>query len=134
MAGRVVDPQYRPFTIATPAGTAIAAPQTTALAVPHGQLLVVELTIPPGHAGATGFRLELAGEAILPFSRPAAWILGDGLHLYFDMDTEVDRGLNAITYNTGNFPHTHFLRLKLRTVFDKVLPSTPTLVDLNRVV
>lgn len=128
---RVVDPAYTPFTITTPKGTAIAAPQSTALNVPVGQLLEVELQIPPGHHGTTGFRLQLAGSAILPFSNPPAWILGDNYQRVFALDVEVGGGLVAVTYNVGNYDHTHYLRALVRSRLTQPTRQRVQLLDLN---
>lgn len=128
---RVVDPIYQPFTVTTPAGTLKTAPQSSALAVQHGRLIGIDLLIPPGHSGTTGIRLELAGAPILPWSSTPQWIIGDGLSELFDSDIEVDRGLVAVTYNEGNYTHSHYLRLVIRSLTRSQPLPQPRLLNLN---
>lgn len=111
---RTIDPIYWPLTIATPAGIAPGLPVVTNVGQPHGWLEQIDLTIPPGHSGATGIRFVLSGITILPYSTPGQWIIGDDLHEVFDVPIEVDTGFRVNTYNTGQFPHVHLIRFKIR--------------------
>lgn len=131
MAERTVDPIVVPFTVTTPASTAIANPQFTAVDLPPGRLVSVELQIPPGHAGTTGFRLEVAQQQILPFSTAPTWILGDDYVHEFDMDFEVGTGVRCATYNIGNYPHTHYLRLGIRRLAQPTVKTVPKLVAIT---
>lgn len=116
MTPRTFDPVYVPANIVTPSGTTIAAPQTTVLDVGAGVLEEVELQIPAGHVGVTGLRLLLAGQQVLPWDDATSWIVGDNFHRIFTMGVQIDRGFTAQTYNVGNYPHTHYLRFRLRAL------------------
>jgi hypothetical protein len=111
---RTLDPIYWPLTVVTPPGTLPTAVLATNVGQPHGWLEQIDLQIPSGHAGVTGIRVVLNGIALLPYATPSQWIIGDDLHEVFDVPIEVDTGLRVNTYNTGQFPHTHLMRFKIR--------------------
>lgn len=121
MAQRTVDPIHVPVEITTAANTPIANPQFTALNLNPGRLSNVEVYVPSGHSGQTGVRLEMAQRQILPYSTASMWIKGDDYRHDFGFDLEVGAGLRVVTYNTGLFAHTHYLRL---TIW-KLVPSRP---------
>lgn len=134
MADRTVDPIIVPFSVTTPAGTAIANPIFTTVPVPRGRLSAVEVQIPPGHAGQTGLRLELARQQIIPFSTAASWLLGDDYTHDFPTDVEVDQGLRVATYNTGQYDHTHYLRLtvwKIAPAAGATLRAVPNMIGMQ---
>lgn len=110
MADRVVDPVYIAVRVPTAPGTLQATPQVTAIDLPHGNLLSLDLTIPPGHLGFTGFSLRLASATILPYSNPASFIVGDDLQETFLIGIEVDTGVRVVTYNIGQYSHAFYLR------------------------
>lgn len=114
MAGTTVDPVYVPANITTLAGTTPAAPLVSDIALPHGVLETIELLIPPGHLGATGIRFLLSGQQVLPWSNATVWIVGDDLDQLFDMNTTTAEHFQAVTYNVGNFAHTHYVRCRVR--------------------
>ena len=116
MAGRVVDPIYVAQRVPTPPGTAQATPQVVVADLPHGILEAIDLTIPPGHLGFTGFSLRLAGVTILPYSNPGAFIVADNLQETFVLGVEVDTGVRVVTYNTGLYSHAFYIRYRIRQV------------------
>lgn len=116
MAARTVDPIYIARRILTPAGTLQTSPLITIQVLPRGTLEAVDLTIPPGHRGFTGFSLRLAGTTILPFSNPAAFIVADDLQETFVLGVEIDTGVTVQTYNIGQYPHAFYLRYRIRQV------------------
>lgn len=113
---RTIDPVNVNFAVTTPTGNPRTTPLATTLTVPHGNLVAVELLIPRGHRGVTGFSLQLSGAVIVPYRSSFPWIIGDGDRLMFDVEIEVDTQLKAVTFNEGNFPHTHYLRLVVRSL------------------
>lgn len=113
MADRTVDPIIVPFSVTTPAGTLQTAPLFTALPMRLGRLSNVEIQIPPGHAGTTGIRVEVAQQQIIPYSQVPSWVLGDDYVHDFECNFQVDQGVRVATYNEGNFDHTHYLRLTI---------------------
>jgi hypothetical protein len=103
---RTLDPIYVPLTVTTAAGTTIPTP--------HGWLEQIDLLIPAGHAGQTGIRFVLNGIALLPYATPSQWIVGDDDHTLFDVPIEIDTGFRVNSFNTGQFPHSHYCRFKVR--------------------
>ncbi len=131
MPERTVDPVYVPGQVTTPVGTQIAAPITTTLPTVPGQLVSVHLTIPRGHAGLTGWRLLLAQQQIIPYSAASTWVLGDGHDYVFDTDIEVGPNLQVVTYNIGNFPHTHYMRFKIARLAQPVAKTPLRIVPIT---
>jgi hypothetical protein len=112
MADRTLHRRLYATAITTPAATTTHLfPQSTPLSVPLGVLVSAELVIPTGHAGVTGFSLELSGALILPFDEGLNWIVGDGDVLDYALGIQVDTGLVALTYNEGFYDHSHYVRL-----------------------
>jgi len=115
--------------VTTPAGTAEASPQTTTLAVVNLRLLALEVTIPNGHAGLTGFAVEYGGTRIIPFG-VQEWLVGNSEAFAFTVGFDIGRtGLQVVTYNTGLFDHGHYLRLILTVIRPRgrgALVSVPT--------
>lgn len=103
--------RYVPLIVTVPAGTAKAAPQSTAAPVSNVVLNRVELRIPPGHGGLTGFSLQWNGVSIVPFASPAQFIVGDDDDLTFDINEQIGGGLVVVAFNTDAvLPHSFHLR------------------------
>lgn len=119
MTRKTVDPITVPFNILVPVGTTIAAPLVSLPQIPHGILEAIDLQIPPGHVGATGIRFTYSQQQVLPWSNTVAWINGDDLNETFPLDVEVNDQLRVITYNVGNYPHTFYLRFRVRQLDDE---------------
>lgn len=109
---RVLWTRYFAYAVTTPAGTPIDAPQTTTLDVEDTILDSVELRIPDGHAGLTGWAIDYAEARILPWSSPDAWVRGDDDLLTFRVGFNITGSVNVVTYNLGVFDHTHIFRLQ----------------------
>lgn len=102
--------------ISIPAGTQQLGPQSTSIPLENGYLVEVEVTIPPGHNGLTGVRIEQSRQQILPWGNNS-FISGDNYNRVYPINTEI--GVNAIrarTYNLDIFVHTIYLRLHVRSL------------------
>lgn len=73
------------FGVSVPRSTTKAAPQTTALTFPEGVVEVVEVIIPTGHIGQTGFRLRYASQQVIP-DTAGAWIVSSGEVIRWPLD------------------------------------------------
>ena len=94
-----------------PAGTPQTAPATFVIPLPQGLVGRVTLTVPPGHAGNTGFQLLWAGVPIVPYGG-AGWIVADDYTDSWELDQDVNPGqLVMAGYNADVFAHTFFLRI-----------------------
>lgn len=103
-----------PVNVLCPAGTAIATPTTTKPALGDVWLDSVELRIPVGHRGLTGVYVANNNTAIVPYSSPPTYLIGDDERLTFDIGDEVATQLSIVTYNTDVFDHTFYFRFSGR--------------------
>lgn len=108
-----LDPLYEPFTITTPAGTTRAAPLLTALNTLNRYVRRVQLVIPYGHNGQTGFSIRKGNVTVLPWL--SDFIVGNDETLNFELPIEGGNDLKVASFNTGTFSHQHFLRLETTT-------------------
>lgn len=126
MTDRVLKTRYIDATVTTPVGTAIAAPQKVTIALGIVMLLAVRLTIPTGHHGLTGWRMDLANVTVVPYGGLTQWVIGDGEILDFTFESEVGLGLQVVTYNLGQYPHVHVARCKVQDLPDPTAGNAGT--------
>lgn len=117
----------RTFTVTTAAGVAIATPTTTNLTMPARIVREVRIRVPPGPRGQLGFRLALAGTAILP-SNGGGFIVADDEAIVWPLTNQPDSGAWQMqTYNLGINPHsvyvTFLLDLPQRGLVGALLPA-----------
>jgi len=113
VAVKTVDPQYFNYAIETGGGVTPDAPQVTPITVPLKIMEQVELTIPSGHAGATGFSMRVADTIILPWESGYEWIRGNDDRFIFAVNIQIDGEFQVVTYNEGSYNHTHYIRFRL---------------------
>jgi hypothetical protein len=114
MTARQPDFRYECFDITVPSVTTIAAPLVTDVSTHDVVLISLESVIPPGPSGAVGWQLWLSGAAILPWQKPAVWIVEDDAKPVFDFGFEVDKTLQIKAYNLGAYDHTLSFRFKVQ--------------------
>lgn len=114
MADRQLDVRYFPYKVTVPAGTLIAAPQTSTLLIQHGIAKGMQLQIPSGHVGLTGFSLTLAGTPIVPWGPPGNYVVAEDDIIDFDIGIEVDVQLRAVCYNIDIYDHSFYFRVALQ--------------------
>lgn len=95
-----------------PVGSTAANPLVTAITLPDAYVNRIKIRWPEGHNGQTGIYIAKAGKPIIPFSFPAVYFLGNDDEEWFDVGDEMQGNLSANTYNSGKFPHTHYLRIE----------------------
>jgi len=99
--------------ITVPANTSMETSMGYGHEVVAGTISRVELTIPPGHAGLTGFKFATNTLYSIP---KYGWLKGGGERLIFDVDIPVpiEGGIPAIygtCYNLDDtYDHTFYLR------------------------
>lgn len=106
MAGKTVSTRYVPLHFTVPAGTLPTAPAVSDLALGDVLWEQTQIIIPSGHIGLTGVRFEFSGEPIVPWGRPASWIIADDADMRFDVMLEVGAPVKVVGYNTDFFDHT----------------------------
>jgi hypothetical protein len=103
---------YTEAPVTTVAGTAIATPLTTAVTLQDSFVNRIKIRWPEGHNGRTGIYLAQQGSAIVPYGTSPTFIVANDDEEWFAVGEEVQGGLQAVTYNTGVYPHTHYLRIE----------------------
>lgn len=119
---RTVYTRYFAYDLSTPAGTAHSSPQRTNITVEDTVLELCALTIPNGHVGLTGFAIDYAGERILPWSDPNAFVRGNDQYLELVVGINVVGRLTFVTFNEGAYDHGHIVRLRQRY---RAMPDAP---------
>lgn len=98
--------------VTTPIDTYTAAsPLTTLITLPDIYINRLKIRWPKGHNGQTGIYMAQQGSAILPFAT-GDFIVGTDDEEWFDIEDELQGGLQAVTYNLGQFPHSHWIRVE----------------------
>ncbi len=101
-----------PVTVSCPASTPITAPLVTLPGLGRIWIESIDLRIPSGHRGLTGFAIRNSGSQIFPFAQSTAWLNADDEHLDYDVGVQTDTGLQVVTYNTDpTFAHSFYLRI-----------------------
>lgn len=119
------------FQVTTPAGQAINNPLVTPLAMPPRTVIGVEVMAPAGSNGNLGFQLGSAGQQVIP-SDIGTWIITSGETLRWEVANQINSGAwQMISYNTGNFPHTLYLRFFLNLIQANA-PAAPTLIPADQ--
>ena len=115
--------------VTVPAGTTIGAPQTTALAWRDGVVRRLEVLIPPGPSGLSGFRILHSGQVIIPFAADT-WIIADDEVLNWDLDnfpTGAKWSLRA--YNTDIYEHTYYMRWHIDEIRSALTPYPAPILE-----
>lgn len=111
--------------IAVPAGTAIATPQTTTLSLRDAILEHIEVVIPPGPSGLTGFAFVHSGQQVIPFTE-GDWIVGDNEKLQWDIQRfPTGDKWSVRAYNLDVYVHSIYLRLFLKELSDASFAAPP---------
>lgn len=116
--------RYVPVNVTVPPGTLSTAPTTLKPGIGDVWLYEVDIRIPSGHAGLTGFYVANAGVGIVPWANPPQWVNGDNDYFTFEVSEEVDTGLSIVTYNTDVLAHTFYFRFVCVPISQVSLPST----------
>jgi hypothetical protein len=105
MTGRLYTTQF-----IIPAATPINVPFSQPQLLDDAQLDQVDITIPPGHAGLTGFRILWSTGQIIPYVT-GTWVTGDDEEIHVKYGSEITQsGLVLVGYNTDVFTHSFLLR------------------------
>lgn len=109
------------FTV--PANTPRATPNAVSVVLGVTELARIEIDVPKGHNGFTGFGLDYGTQRLVPFSDQTDWLVTNDAHLGWDLNVQVTSGLTLRGYNTGQFPHT----FEVRFVLNDLGIAVPTL-------
>lgn len=102
------------FTVTTPAGTAITAPLTTATTFDPGEVEALEILVPPGNAGLSGFQVRHSNAGVFP-REDSKWIIASGEVIkWLVQDAPTAGRWQFRTYNTDANDHSLYVRFLVR--------------------
>lgn len=110
-------------TITVPAGTAIASPQVTALTFSEGEIVQVELRIPPGPAGTVGIQLAHSGQPVIPHNASEFLITDDESVIWPLEGYPTAPAYTVRAYNTDVYDHTFQVRMLFNELGHKEIGS-----------
>ena len=89
----------------------------------------MEVHIPTGHAGQTGFSLSYGATQVIP-TAPQAYLSGDHKTYRYDFDDPFPGGTGwfAQVYNRGRYAHTFRLTIELDAVTTTVQDLPPVIL------
>lgn len=93
------------FPITVAANTAINAPVTTPMVFLQGEVVEIDVKIPPGPSGNVGFFIRAGGTQYIPRTS-GKYIVPDNDYFTWPLINAINSGSWAITcYNTDIYPH-----------------------------
>lgn len=112
------------FTIVVAAGTTSSAPSDTALDFVDGNVERLEIVVPRGHAGFTGFSIRYASQQVIP-KKSGQFIVTDGETINWPIE-DFPTGNQWVfrAYNTDVFDHNFYLRLLVTELGGRGNPGT----------
>lgn len=114
-------PRVYEITFTVPAGTPVNAPFVQTWKTEDNTISDIELYVPPGHLGKTGFRIMKGDTQILPFTI-GTFITADDYSRVFPIGAYTPTGdVKLQGYNTGVNPHSFFVRM---TIVDYDQPTS----------
>lgn len=120
MATRVL-----PFACTIPPETLSTAPVTIPLALDGWTIERLDLEVPAGTSGLTGFQIYNNGVAFIPYGA-GEWIIWDDVReSYYLSDLPNAGGWALLGYNDGVYPHTVTIRAHVSTAVSAPQPSAP---------
>lgn len=104
------------FALSAPAGTLPSAPVERLMTFAPGEVELLEIDLPPGHAGFTGLQIAQAHQPILPRT-VGAWLTGDGQTFKFETHGYLNNGYwSAFLYNQDTNVHTWTVTFHIREI------------------
>lgn len=94
------------FSITIPAGTPKNAPVTIACVFPQGDVIEVDVKVPPGPSGNVGFFIAAGGSQYIPRTA-GSFVMPDDDYIHWPLANAINSGSWAVTgFNTGLYNHT----------------------------
>ncbi len=98
------------FDVTVPAGTAKGSGITPLKFTRVGVVIRMEVIIPDGVNGQAGFRIQNAGQSIIPINA-GTYIVGNNERIEWPLEGFVDSGSWGLDgFNNGHYDHTFHLR------------------------
>jgi hypothetical protein len=119
--------QLWPLTVTVPAGTTADDPQITSWPLADANLDFIDIIIPDGHSGLTGIAVYWSGTQVLPWGTNS-WIVANDEKVHTPIDSYITvSGLSVYAYNTGQFPHSFYLRAHVTYTTTPVVQEAGTI-------
>lgn len=110
------------FTVTIPANTPIATPQRTSCVFQQGEVVQIDVIVPPGPSGNVGFFISAGGSQYVPRT-PGSYIVADNIFIQWPITNAINSGSWAFTaYNTDLVSHKYQIGFHI----DEVGPSLTT--------
>lgn len=101
-----------------PAGTLESVPVTTALTWSEGDVVKIEVVVPPGPSGLMGFAIGHSGQVIIPRT-PGQWIVTDDERIDWPLSGYPTGGAWFVrAYNLDIYDHTIYFRFLIDELSD----------------
>lgn len=102
--------RVEPFTVSIPANTPQASPVERNVSFAAGRVVHLEVLVPPGHNGRTGFSIAQAHQPVYP-ERAGTFIVGSNERFEWEMEDDLDTGdWQLFGYNVSPIAHSFYLR------------------------
>jgi hypothetical protein len=98
------------FQPTTPASTPVGSPYETNLVFPSLEVVEISWKVPPGPRGNLGWQLGVSGEAIVPANKDVYIVTDDEENTWGLVEQPTTGDWYFKAYNTGQYPHTVYLR------------------------
>lgn len=115
-----VTARYSEVVITTPAKTAV---QNTTISLANAYVDALTVLFPVGHAALTGFRLQYAGNSLIPWNGVGTWIVGDGERIPFIVGMYMPGVITLGSKNDDTIAHTLFVTVQWHT-YTEAAPMT----------
>jgi hypothetical protein len=110
------------FSVAIPANTPKASPVTTLCTFRQGEVIEIDVIVPPGPKGTVGFYVAAGGSQYLPRTA-GSYVVADGVYLQWPQKNAINSGAwSIVAYNTDVNIHT----IEFGFLVDEVGPDQTT--------
>lgn len=116
MAAKTLTTRIVATRLVVPLNTPIASAISTTIDLGFVVIDWLEVRIPSGHLGFTGFALDNADVRLVPWNDRNEWLIGDDDLLHYDVGVQASRSMVMRGYNTGSFAHTFYLRFQVSDI------------------
>lgn len=123
--------RVEPFTVTVPAKTPKASPVEFQTTFTPGRVVMLEVDVPPGHNGLTGFSIAQAHQPIYP-SVAGQFVVANGRTFAWDMHDDIDSGnWQIFAYNLSQLPHSFYLQFYVVELSKIAAYDAPILTPLS---
>lgn len=104
-------PRIYKITFTVPAHTPQSVPFTLPWVTEDARVIDIELIIPPGHNGLTGFRIMKGDVPLIPFTAGTFIVANNYTRTFAIGEYIPTQDVKLQGFNTGNLPHSFYLHM-----------------------